>query len=117
MWCRILQFGFADLIRQNSLSPRGQQQRLHRASLVMFLHEERVFSGDHRNGGLHLPRGKALADESPWACARRELSEEVLYPSQQGAGQCTAAIVGAAHRGLILHVEDCSYLNLFFCLD
>ena len=83
-------------------------QGLQRASLVLFVYEDLVYTGEHRNGGPHVPGGKALDDELPRPCAQSELSEEVLFQSKQSAEECMAAIEGAEFQDFLIPVAGYS---------
>ena len=63
----------------HSPAPCEGTMTFQRASLFLFVQEDRVYTGDHQDRGLTFLGGKALDDELPRPCAQRELSETVLF--------------------------------------
>ena len=59
------------------------------ASKIILRWRDLCYSGHRRdNGRLDFPGGKATPDETPLACARRELLEEVAFGSVEQAVLC-----------------------------
>ena len=103
-----------------SLFDRIQQTpldvRLQRASLVMFVSDERVFTVE---GGedLLFPGGNAIGDEPPRVCGKRIVSDNLYFYSKVAVEKCWAANDEAERRDLIFATTGATFLMPLFLIE
>ena len=88
-----------------------------RASLVLFVHEDKVFTGDHPDRGISIMGGKARENELPRACAHREIDWSVLFPTTEEAWQCSSLIESLEYSDFLLVAGGCPHLISLFGID